>query len=289
MNDQVTKAKELFDQGKSLSDIAADLGVSSGTVRSWKSRYGWGSNAATQRNVANATQRAQQKPKPDKKAEALAEPLTEKERLFCEIYVRNFNATQAYLKAGFSADSARQNGYRLLTFDYIRGYVEYLKAQKKAAIMAGEDDLVERYMRIAFADMTDFVDFGVVMQPVIIDGSVIMSKEVDPITGKQMPLMQAANSMQFKDSRDIDGGLICEISTSKQGAKIKLEDRQKALDWLARYFEINPVDRHKRDYDNKRLELDERTLVLQENKSPPPPDDIDDDNLYSAIAKAVGK
>lgn len=50
---RVEKAKELFDQGMKLIDIAKQLSVSEGTVRSWKSRYKWG-NATLQKKKRNA-------------------------------------------------------------------------------------------------------------------------------------------------------------------------------------------------------------------------------------------
>lgn len=53
-DERVDKAKELFDQGLKLIEIAKTLEVSEGTVRSWKSRYKW-DNATLQkpkRNVA---------------------------------------------------------------------------------------------------------------------------------------------------------------------------------------------------------------------------------------------
>ncbi|MBC3887608.1 transposase [Acetobacterium paludosum] len=40
-NEQIKKAKELFDQGKKMVDIAATLGIPEGTIRSWKKRYKW--------------------------------------------------------------------------------------------------------------------------------------------------------------------------------------------------------------------------------------------------------
>lgn len=50
---RAVKARELFGQGLKLIEIANTLGVSEGTVRSWKSRYKW-DNATLQkeRNVA---------------------------------------------------------------------------------------------------------------------------------------------------------------------------------------------------------------------------------------------
>lgn len=50
---RVEEAKELFDQGMKLIDIAKQLSVSEGTVRSWKSRYKWG-NATLQKKKRNA-------------------------------------------------------------------------------------------------------------------------------------------------------------------------------------------------------------------------------------------
>ncbi len=50
---RVEEAKELFDQGMKLIDIAKQLSVSEGTVRSWKSRYKWG-NSTLQKKKRNA-------------------------------------------------------------------------------------------------------------------------------------------------------------------------------------------------------------------------------------------
>ena len=52
-DERVGKAKELFSQGMKLIEIAKNLNVSEGTVRSWKSRYKWDCNVAkVKRNVA---------------------------------------------------------------------------------------------------------------------------------------------------------------------------------------------------------------------------------------------
>lgn len=50
---RVGEAKELFDQGMKLIDIAKQLSVSEGTIRCWKSRYKWG-NATLQKKKRNA-------------------------------------------------------------------------------------------------------------------------------------------------------------------------------------------------------------------------------------------
>ena len=44
-SEKVTQAEKLFNDGMAMVEIAKKLGVSDGTVRSWKNRYGWGTNS----------------------------------------------------------------------------------------------------------------------------------------------------------------------------------------------------------------------------------------------------
>lgn len=47
------EAEKLYDDGMAMVDIAKKLGISDGTVRSWKNRYGWGDKSKkNKRNVA---------------------------------------------------------------------------------------------------------------------------------------------------------------------------------------------------------------------------------------------
>ena len=52
-NEKLEKAKTLYSKGLKLVDIAGQLGVPEGTIRSWKNRYNWDCNVAKEkRNVA---------------------------------------------------------------------------------------------------------------------------------------------------------------------------------------------------------------------------------------------
>ena len=52
-SEKVSEAEKLFNDGMAMVEIAKKLGVSDGTVRSWKNRYGWGNNSKkNKRNVA---------------------------------------------------------------------------------------------------------------------------------------------------------------------------------------------------------------------------------------------
>lgn len=52
-SEKMVEAEKLFNKGMAMVEIAKKLGVSDGTVRSWKNRYGWGnSSKKKKRNVA---------------------------------------------------------------------------------------------------------------------------------------------------------------------------------------------------------------------------------------------
>ena len=78
----------------------------------------------------------------------------------------------------------------------------------------------------------------------------------DEETGEKVPLIRRVNTMKFKESSEVDGTLVNEIKLGKNGTSLKLADRQKALQWLSDYFLANPMDRHKIEYDKRRMELE---------------------------------
>ncbi|MDD3157013.1 terminase small subunit [Anaeromusa sp.] len=243
---------------KPLKDIAEELGVSDVKVRKWKNTDKW--DEKLKGNVPKQVKTAV-------KAVFTApenEELTEREQLFCRFFVNNRNATQAAIKAGYSPNTARVIGYENLTKPYIRSEIERLKGIQNQALILSADDIVERYMRIAFADMTDFTEFGTEDVPVYgADGQQIMLDDGSMATTRR-------NYMNFKSHEQVDGGLICEISVGKSGMKVKLEDRQKALSWLADYFNMNPQNKHKQWFDKQRLDLEKRKIEVAENKDKPP-------------------
>lgn len=247
-------------QGMKYQDIADKYGVKLSTVKSWKTRYKWDRSKSKK---SSQSMRVKKKKMPAKSMQIIKENkddgLNERQREFCLYYVKNFNATQAYLKAyGCSYYAASVGGCELLTKPKIKSEIDRLKQLKRNSIMLSEDDIVERYMRIAFSDMTDFAEFGITEYPAMdelgalildVDGNVIMNRK---------------NFLEFKASNQIDGGLISEISIGKNGMKVKLEDRIKALDWLSNYFGINPKDKHKIAYDNAVLALREKEMTLKD-------------------------
>lgn len=57
------------------------------------------------------------------------------------------------------------------------------------------------------------------------------------------------------------------MKQGKNGVSVKLADKQKALDWLTRYFEMNPADQHRKEFDKRKLDLELLKLEMQTKES----------------------
>lgn len=241
-NAKAEVARKLYEQGILLKDIAEQLDVPEGTVRSWKKRYDW-DNATLQKPECNVAKESARKKKvqqavaADTASVSKNPDLTEKQRLFCLYYVRYFNATKAYQKAyECSYNTAMVEGFKALRNLKIQNEIQALKQSRLNRELLDEHDIFQKYMDIAFADITDFVQFGQEEEYVI--GQFGLVQVEDPVTGKKAPLKQKVNTVRFKESDSIDGTLITEVKNGKNGASIKLADRMKALEWLAEHMDI---------------------------------------------------
>lgn len=244
------RARELWEADKSrpLKSIAEELGIAESLLRKWKCDDRWEpSGNVTLRN--SEKERYVTKKAIRKVMEAVDEAeLTEKEKAFCLHYVQAFNGASAARQAGYEPRSAKQIAWELLRKPRIREEVQRLKEIKHAALLLGDkEDVLALHWRIAFADLSDFVEWGRATVPVMaMYGPVQVT---DPETGEKTPLLQEVNDLRFRESSEVDGQLVSEVKLGRNGASIKLADRQKSLAFLERYFEMNPMDRHKKAFD----------------------------------------
>lgn len=248
-NAKAEVALKLYKQGILLKDIAEQLDIPQGTIRRWKSTYKWDQTdePADCSDVRKESERSVNSERSEKKkvqrvkhdvASVTENPeLTDKQRLFCLYYVRCFNATKAYQKAyECSYKMACGHGHELLKNVEIIAEINRLKQSRLNRELLDEHDIFQKYMDIAFADITDFVEFGQEEEYVI--GQFGLVQVEDPVTGKKAPLKQKVNTVRFRESDSIDGTLITEVKNGKNGASIKLADRMKALEWLAEHMDI---------------------------------------------------
>ena len=214
-----------------LKDIASGLGVSETQVRKWKNLDKWNGNVTNQ-SKGNVTKR-KRGVQPDNHCETKQAveqvienaDLTDKQRLFCLYYIRCFNATKAYQKAyECSYETAMVNGSEILRNTKVKEEILRLKQNRLNREMLDESDVFQWYLDIARADIKDYVEFG--------------NEEIS-VTDKQgnKHLVKVSN-VNIKNDAEVDGILLSEISKGRDGVKVKLPDKLKAMEWIAAHMDL---------------------------------------------------
>lgn len=239
--------KEWETSNITLKDLAEKHGVKLGTLKSRKSREKW-SRGATKKDATKNKKVATPKKKvavQKQNKEIPKEPviknddLTDKQRLFCLYYLKYFNATKAYQKA-YEVDymTANKNAYALMVNHGVKAEIERLKQERFNGVLLDAQAVLQKYIDIAFADITDFVEFG--QKEIEVINDMTGEKEKVPI-----------NHVGFKNSSEVDGTIITEVKKGKDGVSIKLADKMKALEFLTKYTDLLSENDRKRLQDEK--------------------------------------
>lgn len=206
MKEKHELAYEDYLLGMKRKDIAEKYGVSVNTVKSWATRHKWSKKGAPQKK------RVQAKKGASKIAEKMINEngeLDEDKQLFCIYYLKYFNATKAYMKVKPETPyaSASVMGCRWYNLPEVQEEIKRLKKEMCAEALIDPVEIVQKYIDMAFYDVTDYAEFK---------GGVVL----------------------LKDSSCVDGTLIQEIKQGKEGVAVKFVDRSKALDWLSKHMNL---------------------------------------------------
>ncbi len=137
--------------------------------------------------------------------------LTEKQQRFVEEYLIDLNATQAAVRAGYSAKTADQQGSRMLANVKVQQEIGERMAERSRRIGVNQDRVVVELSKIAFVKMTDIVD----EQGKIKDGA----SDDD---------LACIESVKYKESSGDSGGSV--------EREVKLSSKLKALELLGKHL-----------------------------------------------------
>lgn len=147
--------------------------------------------------------------------------LTEKERLFSEYWLEEFNGADAARRAGYSAKSAKEIASENLTKPHIRAYIKVI--QNNLAELSGLSKLrmLNRLKGIAFANVTDL--FDVKEGEVVLNGKPKLSDFPKKLTSNIRELKNTMNGFGVKmycaDSATIQ---ICKMLGYNEATKHKI-------------------------------------------------------------------
>lgn len=144
--------------------------------------------------------------------------MTPKQARFVAEYLIDLNATQAAIRAGYSAKTANEQGARLLAKDSIAVAVGAGKSKQLATADLTATRVLEELRRLAFVDMRAFFDGRGNMRPV---------NELTPDQGSAL----AGLEVIIKNAEAGDG-------VTDRVHKFKVWDKPRALEMLAKHFAL---------------------------------------------------
>lgn len=227
----MTKAEEAekdYIAGMKYREIAEKYGVSLDTVKSWKKRHGWirpsknkeeeekkGVHPKSKKGAPKRRDSKSEKGTQGEEPEEVGAELKNQHKEFCVHFVKSYNATKAYQKVyGCSYYAAASSANKLLKNPKIRACIKELQEAKAARLMLTKDDVIQKYVDIAYADINDFAEI-------------------------------AKGRFVLKNGEDIDGTLVSSIKETQNGIEIKIpsvSDRMKAMGELQKLFEEQQTD-----------------------------------------------
>ncbi len=177
--------------------------------------------------------------------------LSRKHAVFVLEYIKDLNGSQAAIRTGYAARTARITAHKLLTNTYILQAVEAAFSERIETLNVSHDDVLRRLVNLAFTDIDAFAEWD--------KGSITLKPLEDVPVEKRIALAG--------------------IESTTQGLRIKMADRMPALTVLARHFGILPITGNAAaSLDNARVAY-ERTVTEKWNL----------DNLSSEQLEAFGE
>lgn len=160
--------------------------------------------------------------------------LTDKQRIFCEEYLIDLNATQAAVRAGYSEKTAYSIGQENLNKPEIQEEIKRLKKARSKRTQITADRVLEELAKIGFANIKDYLKV----------------KDMEYITGvdkEGKPITKKARGVEIFKTDNIEDDIaaaIAEIKQTKTGISLKLHDKIKALEDIGKHLDMftNSID-----------------------------------------------
>lgn len=159
-------------------------------------------------------------PTKKEKKSAVYRLLTEKEKKFCVEYLKDRNATQAYIRTGYSPTGADANAIRLIGKDRVRAKINELIAQQLNRLKLSADLVIKELLKSATIDIKDAYDE---------EGNLLSIQDMPE------PLRKAIITIETEELFDGRGEDRERIGTTKT---IKISDRLRALELLGKHLKM---------------------------------------------------
>lgn len=146
--------------------------------------------------------------------------LNDMQSRFCKEYIKDLNATQAAIRAGYKEKAAKAQGSKLLTNDDISCRVQSLMDKRSKKVEVEADTILRELLKLATSDLRQmFHEDGRLLEP---------HEWPDSVAG-------AISSIEVFEEFEWEGGKKKKIGQTK---KIRLWDKTKGLQLLGKHLQL---------------------------------------------------
>lgn len=86
--------------------------------------------------------------------------MNDKQARFCEEFLKDLNATQSAIRAGYSEDTAHSQGARLMRDVQVKAKIHRAMKRRSERTAITADRVLHEYAKIAFSDLRNLVSWG---------------------------------------------------------------------------------------------------------------------------------
>lgn len=147
--------------------------------------------------------------------------LTAKMIRFAEEYIVDLNAAAAAIRAGYSANSAKQIASETLTKPDLQEYIQKLMSERSQRTEITADMVLREYAKLGFSNIADYLK---------VEEKQGKTESGETVTYKAVDIFATDNI----DRTKLDA--VAEIKQTKDGIALKLHDKKGALDSIARHL-----------------------------------------------------
>lgn len=158
--------------------------------------------------------------------------LTNKQKLFVDEYLKDLNATQAAIRAGYKEKCAKEIGYENLTKPHIQEEISKRMKKREERTEITQDMIIKELSKIAFSNATDYVT---------VETKPLKVLKRDPETNEEKyvdsdVMYQDIIIKDTKDMTDDQKAAIGSIKHTKYGVAIDSLNKIEALHLLGQHL-----------------------------------------------------
>lgn len=150
--------------------------------------------------------------------------LAPKQKRFVEEYLVDLNATQAAVRAGYSAKTAEQMGYQLLQKTSVQASIQSAMKKRSMRVEITQDRVLQELAYIAFSNGADFAKVIEKLLP------------PDPLCGGPSRMVQVVEMTPTDELPPDKRAAIAGIEETKNGIKVSSHDKVRALELIGKHL-----------------------------------------------------